>query len=158
MKKPRVLIALTALTAGTVSAQSPKLPVVEFSDVAVDQAQLLHDRATVYDGAGQPIFTGTQAFIREVAENADGRLFAYDQMAMRVRVTPYGESPMWLSCRDLQPMKLACATHFGLAQDGVLDLTPVPKDWAPVLPTVTHATGPDCPGDLRCPKPKKPNK
>lgn len=153
MKKTLLLIALAALAAGPAIAQAAQPALIEFIGAPDEVALPLQDEVTVYDSNGEAAFIGTPDFIQAVIKEDAVRIQAYDQRAMRVRITPYGDPELWLYCDDLQPMKLACATQISIADDGVMEIAPVEKNPDGPPPTAMQsARTPRCPGDARCPK------
>lgn len=122
----RILATMSSLAiAGCVTAGT----------VAAETLQLAVPRAVVYDSAGVPQFAGSQDFILDVAGNADGAVYA--STAEMVRVSADGSPELWIRCADLGQRVGQCAAV------------------AAMSPPIMTRTLPICPGDPRCPRPKK---
>lgn len=123
-----MLVALTAFTvAGCITAPP----------VSAETLQLAVPRAVVYDAGGAPQFAGGQDYILSVAGNPDGAIHA--STADMVRVSSDGSPELWIRCSDLQTRVGQCAAAAS----------------ASAAPPMMTRTLPICPGDPRCPRPKK---
>lgn len=100
-----------------------------------DTLQLAAPRAVVYDSGGVPQFEGGRDYILAVAGNTAGTIYA--STVDMVRVSEGGAPELWVRCGDLREPVGQCAAA-GAA-----------------TPAMKTRTLPICPGDPRCPRPRK---
>ena len=151
---PMIATGLAAI-ATAASGQPPALQSVRFAGGPIQAAQLSGQEAVAYGGDGAPLFRGSQAFILDFVGNPSGQVFEWDLAGQRVRVSPAGRPPLWLSCADLAPMSVACAASLRIAADGALMVEPRrPGRGSSRGPAEEAALAalPSCPGDARCPR------
>ena len=98
--------------------------------------ELAEPTAVALDADGIPMFRADRAFLLELV-GTEGRIFA--AKAARVRISPDGQSEVWLRCADLKPLK-AC------------DSSATPATRAREPDGVRGGGVPNCPGDPRCPR------
>ena len=103
-----VAIAAFAGLAGPAASSPGRTGLVHFLDHAPQITRVKGRLATAYDEKGRRLFQAGDAYIRAYAENPTGRVFVWDPLFQRVRVSPEGAAEVWLSCRELQPMPIAC--------------------------------------------------
>lgn len=171
------------IVAGPAWSQALDAVKVLFLEHAGQRIELKADRARAYDTAGKPLFEAGLDYIRDYAENPGGRVYEWDVVAQRVRISAEGQEPVWLKCIELMPMSIACGP--ALRTQGALIVVgqgeiperfrpPPPRPPSPgdspfgTLPNTSgtgkgsgYAAGPArgvpfCPGDPRCRKVKRP--
>ena len=104
--------------------------------------QLKEKDAVAYGEGGVPMFNADRDFTLAFAGNPEGRVFEFDKVKRRVRISADSSSQVWLACDDLQPTA-SCVEMAEAATAG------------PTTPRKRLARGggiPNCPGDPRCPK------
>jgi len=141
-------------------AQAFSLTVVEFAGGPDQLITFNTGKVVAYDASDTPMFRADRAFLfgdGSKLGNPAGRVFAWDLVRKKVRVSAAGRPQIWLACSELKPMSLACSTTLRIANDGSLVISgtglngglrgngPIEADAA------TLARLPDCPGDPRCP-------
>ena len=150
-------IATMSLSATIASAQQFPLTVVQFAGGPDQLVEFTGPTAVVYAGDDTPLFRGQRAFVLGFTGNEAGRVFAWDLTRRKVRVSPTGRPPIWLSCNDLKPMTFACSTSLRIANDGALVVSgaarggPLRGSSGGELDPAALARLPNCPGDPRCP-------
>lgn len=141
-------------------AQAFSLTVVEFAGGPDQLVAFNGSKVVAYDAGDAPVFRADRGFLFGATSklgNPAGRVFAWDLVRKKVRVSAAGRPQIWLACSELKPMSLACSTTLRIANDGSLVISgtgvnggvrgngPVEAD------AETLARLPDCPGDPRCP-------
>lgn len=150
-------LALIALPATQLAAQSYPLEVVQFVGGLDQSADLSGTIAVAYDGDDKPLFRTSRAFILKHTGNAAGRVFAWDLTRKKVRVSLAGKPQIWLACSELKAMTLACSTSLRIASDGALVVSgtgtggPIRGNVSGEPTAEALARLPNCPGDPRCP-------
>lgn len=154
------LIAVPIAAPIAAIAQAFPLTVVEFAGGPDQLVSFSAAKVVAYDAADTPLFRTDRAFLFGTSSklgNPAGRVFAWDLVRKKVRVSAAGRPQIWLACSELAAMSLACSTSLRIANDGSLVISgtgaggglrgsgPIEADAA------TLARLPDCPGDPRCP-------
>ena len=105
-----VAVAIAAFSgfAGSAASSPGRTGLVHFLDHAPQITRVKGRLATAYDENGRRMFQAGDAYIRAYAENPTGRVFVWDPLFQRVRVSPEGAAEVWLSCNELQQMPIAC--------------------------------------------------
>jgi hypothetical protein len=103
-----VAIVAFAGVAGSAASAPGRTGLVHFLDNAPQITRVKGRLATAYDEKGRRLFQAGDAYIRAYAENPTGRVFVWDPLFQRVRVSPEGAPEVWLSCNELRPMPIAC--------------------------------------------------
>lgn len=143
-----VAIAAFAGLAGSAASSPGRTGLVHFLDNAPQIARVKGRLATTYDDKGRRMFQAGDAYIRAYAENPTGRVFVWDPLFQRVRVSPEGAAEVWLSCRELRPMPIACGPQIR-QQDQSIYVgsgplpTPAPPSAPPPPPAPAPAAGAD---------------
>lgn len=155
-------VTAAAACAGAAHAQTFPVKSVEFSGGPAQNAQLAKPKVTVYGDDAAPAFMGDQAFVFGYAGNSSGRVYEWDTVRQRVRISADGQPGVWLACDDLQAMPIACSTSLKLSMDGALLIgasnggsatRPTRGGVLPGKGSAPNGRGvPNCPGDPRCPK------
>ena len=119
------------------------------------------DSIVVFGDDNTPLFRGSPSFALGFAGNQDGRVYEWDTVRQRVRISPPGQPGAWVACNDVAPMTIACSGVLRISSEGKLVLEnrragagglrggdEGPVDSAGVPPGAV----PNCPGDPRCPR------
>lgn len=101
-------IAAFAALAGPAASAPGRTGLVHFLDNAPQITRVKGRLATAYDEKGRRLFQAGDGYIRAYVENPTGRVFVWDPLFQRVRVSPEGAPEVWLSCNELRPMPIAC--------------------------------------------------
>lgn len=141
-------------------AQAFPLTVVEFAGGPDQLITFNAAKVVAYDANDTPMFKADRTFLFGNASklgNAAGRVFAWDLVRKKVRVSAAGRPQVWLACSELKAMPLACSTTLRIANDGSLVISGIGPNGGlrgsgPIeADAATLARLPDCPGDPRCP-------
>ena len=144
------MLALTA----TIGLTAAALPLVTFSAGQDQIVRFRRERVPVYDASLTPRFIANRAYVLAAAGNASGRVYAWDQSNAFVQVAAPAAAQLWLACRDLEAMPLACAARMTLDAGGAIAVSAIRRERAlPTRPVYANqlANLPNCPGDPRCP-------
>lgn len=162
MRFPAILACALLACAPAAEAQAQKMVGnVRFQGGPVQTAQLANKDAVAFGDDGNPMFRGSQEFIRAQAGSQSGQVHEWDLSADRVRISPSGRPGLWLACADLKPMSIACAATLRTTAGGNLIVTnraaagDATKSFVePGAPAGAPGGGgiPNCPGDPRCPR------
>jgi hypothetical protein len=147
-----------AFALATPESGLPRISGLEFASDQAPEVRLRSAIVTVHDKANRAIFRGTAEFL--FGASATGRAFAWDLARNRIRVSEEEEAELWLSCKDVAPMPIACAATIKLSADGRSLKQGRPaapsrrsgKANSNALEAGQLARLPLCPGDPRCPK------
>lgn len=144
----------------SVMAQGFALEVVEFAG-GPDQMVAFNGQTVVaYDMADTPLYRAEYGFLFGADSkigNPDGRVFAWDLVRKKVRISAAGKPQVWVACSELKAMSIACATNIRVANDGSLIISGLGVDGGKrgsqpfEADAATAARLPACPGDRRCP-------
>lgn len=141
-------------------AQAFSLTVVEFAGGPDQLIVFNSSKVVAYDAGDTPIYRADRGFLfgpNSKLGNPAGRVFAWDLVRKKVRVSAAGRPQIWLACSELQPMSLACSTTLRIANDGSLVISGVGTNGGvrgngpTEADAATLARLPSCPGDPRCP-------
>lgn len=141
-------------------AQGFPLEVVEFAG-GPDQMVTFNGATVVtYDMADTPLYRAEYRFLfgpESKIGNADGRVFAWDLVRKKVRISAAGRPQVWVACSEIKTMSIACATNIRVANDGSLIISGLGADGGKrgsepfEADAATASRLPACPGDRRCP-------
>lgn len=154
-----LLLGAIALPVAAI-AQAFPLTVVEFAGGPDQLITFNAGKVVAYDANDTPVFKADRAFLFGDASklgNMAGRVFAWDLVRKKVRVSAAGRPQIWLACSELKAMPLACSTNLRIANDGSLVISGIGSNGGlrgggPIeADAATLARLPDCPGDPRCP-------
>jgi hypothetical protein len=156
-----IAAAAAAMSASPVLGQAFSIRNVQFSGGTVQTAQVTGDSIVVFGDDNTPLFRGSPSFALGFAGNQDGRVYEWDTVRQRVRISPPGQPGAWVACNDVAPMTIACSGVLRISSEGKLVLEnrrvvaggvrgsdEGPVDSAGVPPGAV----PNCPGDPRCPR------
>lgn len=150
-----VITALLGLS-GAAQAQSTRIEAIQFVGGPPQIAQWTGAETVVYGDDDTPLLVGPRDYVLTFAGNPSGRVFAWDTARQKVRVSDVGRDGVWLSCEDLEPMSIACASSFRLSDSGELLVDEPSRVRPPTrgsVATESVARGlPVCPNDPRCPR------
>lgn len=141
-------------------AQGFALEVVEFAGGPDQLVAFKGQTVVAYDMADTPLYRAEYGFLfgpDSKIGNPDGRVFAWDLVRKKVRISAAGRPQVWVACSEIQAMSIACATNIRVANDGSLIISGLGADGgkrgtAPFeADAATAARLPACPGDRRCP-------
>lgn len=143
------------------AAQAFSLTVVEFAGGPDQLIAFSGAKVVAYDATDTPLFRADRNFLFGSdgrLGNPAGRVYAWDLVRKKVRVSAAGRPQIWLACSELQPMSLACSTTLRIANDGSLVISGTGPgggqrgNGSIEADPATLARLPDCPGDPRCPR------
>ncbi|OYY89915.1 MAG: hypothetical protein B7Y45_10160 [Sphingomonas sp. 28-66-16] len=154
-----IAVGVCALPAAAI-AQAFSLSVVQFAGGPDQLITFTDSKVVAYDDGDTPLFRADRAFLfggTSKLGNPAGRVFAWDLVRKKVRVSAAGRPQIWIACSEIKPMSLACSTTLRIANDGSLVISGTglnggQRGSGPLEPdAATLARLPDCPGDPRCP-------
>jgi|GEM_PF-2985413 len=135
-------------------AAAPRLPSSLFFDrVPTERITRYHDSIVVADSSGKPKFRADLAHFLALAENPDGYIIEWRLRARQVRISIDPSLDYWVSCEDVRTTGLACGGAKATT-DGLIFRAAEPKPPLRSGPGLSAPEIPDCPGDVRCPKPR----
>lgn len=141
-------------------AQGFALEVVEFAGGPDQMVAFEGQTVVTYDMADTPLYRAEYGFLfgpDSKIGNPDGRVFAWDLVRKKVRISAAGRPQVWVACSELKAMSIACATNIRVANDGSLIISDLGVDGGKrgsepfEADAATAARLPACPGDRRCP-------
>jgi hypothetical protein len=133
---------------------APRLPISLFFDrVPTEKITRYRDSIQVFDANGKPKFRADLDHILLLAENPDGFIIEWRLRARQVRISIDPVLDYWVSCDDVRTTGLACGSAKATS-DGLIFRAAEPKPPLRAGPGLSAPEIPDCPGDVRCPKPR----